>query len=364
MRRIDLQFRTLYAELAERCPDGRSATDFDPDGRFEAITVKGRRYWYFVTSAAGQRQRLYVGPAEDPEIAGRVETFSRVRDDRRLRRRLVATLVREAYLPRPVAETGEVVQALAEAGFFRLRGVLVGTVAFQCYAGLLGCRLPSSMLQISDADFAQFHSISLAVEDTIPPVLDVLRAIGPTFRPLPHQGDAIRATRFETRAGYRVEFLTPNRAGDEHAGRPATMPALGGAAAEPLRYLDFLIYRPVRAVMLHGPGIPVAIPAPERYAVHKLIVAACRDPRVASSAAKRQKDLHQAATLIEALAVDGRSADLGDALHEAWSRGPSWRATIKAGVALSAGILGADAVRNPLRQALLAGGEAPDAYDL
>jgi hypothetical protein len=364
MRRIDVQFSTLYAELAERSLDGQFVTDFDPDGRFEAITVKGRRYWYFVTSAAGQRQRRYAGPADDPEIAARVEDFSRVRDDRRLRRKLVATLVREAYLPRPVRETGEVVQALADAGFFRLRGVLVGTVAFQCYAGLLGCRLPSSMLQTSDADRARVHSISIAVEDTIPPVLDVLRAVDPTFRAIPHRGDAIRATRFETRTGYRVEFLTPNRAADEHAGRPATRPALGGAAAEPLRYLDFLIDQPVRAVMLHGPGIPVSIPAPERYAVHKLIVAACRDQRVAASVAKRQKDLRQAATLIEALVLDGRSADLGDALHEAWSRGPTWRATLKAAVTLSVETAGAAAVRDPLRQALATSGEAPDDYDL
>ncbi len=116
--------------------------------------------------------------------------------------------------------------------------------------------------------------------------------------------------------------------------------------------------------MLHGAGIAVSIPAPERYAVHKLIVAACRDPRVASSAAKRQKDIQQVATLIEALALDGRSADLGDALHEAWGRGPSWRAALEAGVALSVERDGAGAVRDPLRNALAASGEAPDDYDL
>ncbi|WP_238190755.1 nucleotidyltransferase family protein [Methylobacterium frigidaeris] len=360
IRRIDLQSSTLYAQLAQRCRDGRFTTAFDIDGRFEATTVKGRRHWYFVTSVAGQRQRRYVGLADDPEVAARVENFAHVRDDPRIRRRLVATLVREAYLPRPVAETGEVVQALADAGFVSVRGVRVGTVAFQCYAGLLGCRLPNGMLQTSGADFARFHSISLTVADTIPPVLEVLRAVDPTFRPVPHQGDAIWAMRFETRTGCRVEFLTPDRAGDEHAGRPATMPALGGAAAEPLRDLDFLIDRPVRAVMRHGPGIAVAIPAPVRYAVHELIVTACRDPRVASSAAKRRKDLQQAATLIDALAADGRSTDLGDALHEAWGRGPSWRAALEAGVALSVGMEGVEAVRDPPRRALAASGETPD----
>ncbi len=64
MRRIDLQFSALYAEFAQRCLDGRFAADLDPDGRFEATAVKGRRYWCSVTSVAGQRQRRYVGPAE------------------------------------------------------------------------------------------------------------------------------------------------------------------------------------------------------------------------------------------------------------------------------------------------------------
>lgn len=54
------------------------------------------------------------------------------------------------------------------------------------------------------------------------------------------------------------------------------MPALGGASADPLRFLDFLIYEPVRAVLLHKSGISVIVPAPERYAVHKLIVASRR----------------------------------------------------------------------------------------
>lgn len=52
------------------------------------------------------------------------------------------------------------------------------------------------------------------------------------------------------------------------------MSALGGALAEPLRFLDVLIHAPVRVVLPHGFGIPVLVfvPSPERYAVRKLIV--------------------------------------------------------------------------------------------
>jgi hypothetical protein len=73
---------------------------------------------------------------------------------------------------------------------------------------------------------------------------------------------------------------------------PSPMPALGGTSAENLRFLDFLIYEPVRTVLLHREGVSVNVPAPERYAVHKLIVAS-RRLTDALGRAKRDKDLLQ-----------------------------------------------------------------------
>jgi len=71
-------------------------------------------------------------------------------------------------------------------------------------------------------------------------------------------------------------FLTSNRGSDEYTGKPSPMPALGGASAENLRFLDYLIYEPVRTVLLHRKGVSVNVPAPERYAVHKLTVSSRR----------------------------------------------------------------------------------------
>jgi hypothetical protein len=81
---------------------------------------------------------------------------------------------------------------------------------------------------------------------------------------------------FQNAKGYRVEFLTGNRGSDECTGKPSPMPALGGASAENLRFLDYLIYDPVRTVLLFREGVSVLVPAPERYAVHKLIVSSRR----------------------------------------------------------------------------------------
>jgi hypothetical protein len=73
-------------------------------------------------------------------------------------------------------------------------------------------------------------------------------------------------------------------------------------------------------VLLHASGIYVHVPAPERYAVHKLIMSLCRPAAIA----KRDKDLRQAERSIEALA-ERRPGELKDVWEEAYGRGPHWR---------------------------------------
>ncbi len=325
MQLIDHTYQVLYSELAQRSLDAAFTGDFPLEGRFISMESRGRRYWYFDTAKeGGGKVRRYVGPVDDAEITRRVESFKDLKADARARRKLVSTLIREAYLPRPEPFVGAVVQTLADAGFFRLRGVLVGTVAFQCYSAILGVRLPNAALQTADADFAQFHSISTAVGDALPPILDVLRTVDPTFREIPHQSDSRLSTKFANRSGYRVEFLTPNTGSDDYGRHPAPMPALEGAAAEPLRFLDFLIYQPVRAVLLHGSGVPVLVPAPERYAIHKLIVGSRRRTDADGSARSRKESL--LARILMTAMIDTRQSDvLADAYMAAWVRGDAWK---------------------------------------
>lgn len=330
MKQLDLVYRTMFAELEQRSLDAHFQQEFPLEGRFVSVPVKGRNYWYFDRPETDRVKRVYVGPEDDQDITGRVNAFKEVKDDLRARRKLVSTLTREAGLPRAEAFTGDVVEAMADAGLFRLRGVLVGTVAYQCYPGILGVRLPSTAMQTGDADFAQFHSISAAVEDTLPPMLDVLARLDPSFREVPHQMDGRKTTKYRNASRYEVEFLTPNRGSSEHDGKPAPMPALGGTSAQPLRFLDFLIHQPVRSVLLHKTGVSVLVPAPERYAVHKLIIADRRrkDP---AGVLKRDKDVHQAGLLGQALIETRRQADLASAFLEAWERGPSWQSALRKG---------------------------------
>ncbi len=313
---IPLSLQTTYAELLERCATADFEDAFAEEGTFTPKTVRGREYWYFQTKANGKRPQRYVGP-ETEELLERIAKHKRSRNDQKQRQALVSTLVRSAHLPRPDPAVGEVLAALAREGVFRLRSVLVGTIAFQTYAAMLGTRFPLAAIRTGDVDIAQDRAISVAVEDATPPMLEILQKVDSSFRAIPHLHDSRRVTRYETGKGLRVDFLTPNRGRDTD--KPAMLPALG-TDAEQLRFLDYLIYEPERAVVLHGTGVYVKVPAPQRYALHKLIVA----QRRLTGGGKNKKDVLQAEALLRVL-VGQRPYDLRAAWEEAWGRGAKWR---------------------------------------
>ncbi len=343
-RLLALTEHTLFAELLDRSLDAMFDEQFPENGSFvtrDRTNREGvmRSYWYYQGYRPGpvagedmpKRYALYVGPADDPAISDRVRRFRQLKESRSDRGRLVDALA-GAGMPRPPAAIGRVVEALAKAGVFRLRAVLVGTAAYQTYGGLIGARPSLASATTGDVDVAQFRSVSIFVEDSVPDMTDVLRGVDPSFKPLPGLNDRVGAVIFENAGRFRVDFLTPHRGSDDQIGSPLAMPALGGAAAQPLRFLDYLIHRPVRSVVLYGPGVPVQVPAPERFAVHKLIVSN-RRPDDPIGQAKARKDVLQAGELIESLFMVGRDHVVAPAFAEAWGRGPEWRRLIERGVA-------------------------------
>jgi len=319
-----LVLQTTYAELLQRCAQAAFEETLPSDGIFTPKTVRGRRYWYFQLPTKAGRGQKYIGP-ETPELLARIEHHQEVRDDERERRSLVSTLVRSFGMPQPVSEIASIVEALAKAGVFRLRGVLIGTVAYQTYSAMLGTKLPISILQTGDVDIAQFKNVSVAVEDQTLPMLDVLKEVDKTFRPVPSIFGE-QATSYVAKRGLRVDFLTPNEGADTD--KPQRLPALQ-TDAQPLRFLDFLIHEPESAVILHGPGVYVNVPAPHRYAVHKLMIARRRR----EGAAKRDKDLQQAEALLVLLAQK-RPHELKSAWQEAYKRGKEWQKLLREGAAL------------------------------
>ena len=321
---LTLALQTTYAELLEQCSLDAFGESFPEAGTFVSKTVRGKRYGYFQLPASDGQQQRYVGP-ETPQLLERIGQHRHARTSERTRRSLVSTLVRSAGLPRPLPRIGEAVAAMARAGIFRLRAVLVGTVAYQTYPGMLGTRLPSASMTTSDIDVAQFSNVCVAVDDATAPMLDVLKTVDGSFRAVPHLHDGRRSTTYQAADGLRVDFLPPNEGRDTD--KPRRLAALG-TDAEPLRFLDFLIHAPEPAVVLHGSGIYVTVPAPERYAVHKLIVA---QRRVGPGNAKRSKDLVQSEVLLDRL-VEQRPHELRDVWREAKKRSPKWASYMRVGL--------------------------------
>jgi hypothetical protein len=315
---IPLTLQTAYADLVERAAAAAFNEEFAESGSFISKTVRGKRYWYFQLGTDAGRKQRYVG-AETPDLLERIRRHREVRDDYKDRQIIVSTLVRSVYLPRPLPKIGEIVAALSRAGVFRLGGVLVGTVAYQTYSAMLGVLLPKRSVQTIDVDIAQFKNVAIVAEERLPPILGVLKQVDRTFRDVPSLHGP-RATSYQGSGGIRVDFLTPKTGPDTDG--PERLPALG-TDAQPLRFLDFLIRDPQPAVLLHGAGVYVQVPAPERYAVHKLIIAQRRPV----GAAKRDKDLVQARALLAVLSRN-HAQSLQIVWREALGRGKKWRTLI------------------------------------
>jgi hypothetical protein len=319
-----LVLQTTYAELLERCASAAFETSFVLGGAFTRKTINGRRYWYFQSTVDGARTQRYVGP-ETPDLVRQIEAHKELRDDARERRALASTLVRSFGMPQPIPEIGAVIGALAGAGVFRLRGVLVGTIAYQTYSAMLGLKLPVPTLHTGDIDIAQFTNVSAAVDDRTPPMIEVLKQADKTFRPVPTMYRE-QVTSYVAKGGLRVDFLTPNQGPDND--QPQRLAALQ-TDAQPLRFLDFLIREPESAVLLYASGIYVNVPTPARYAVHKLIVARRRP----EGAAKRDKDMQQAEALLTIL-IKKRPHELKATWDEAYKRGKEWRRLLQEGATL------------------------------
>ncbi|WP_172330430.1 GSU2403 family nucleotidyltransferase fold protein [Mangrovicoccus sp. HB161399] len=296
-------------------------------GSLEARHRNGRTYLYDKFRIGTEMKSRYLGE-DTPELRQRLSAAEGLRAQAEERRRSMARLARILRAEGLIAtdrETGSMLLAFARAGVFRLGGTLIGTAAYGLYQGELGIRFGADELaQTGDIDFASFERLSIALEDRVEQGPDeILRAL--KFDAVPGVHDR-QVWRWRQSSGEAmVEFLTP--AFGEETVRP--LPALG-VSAQALHYLNYLIAGPIHALALYRSGVLVQIPRPERFAIHKLIVADRR--RGGPDQAKSRKDLGQAAFLIAALAED-RPDDLAMAHEEALSRGPRWRERIGASLA-------------------------------
>lgn len=295
--------------------------------KLKMIGKKG--YWYDQYRIGTEVVNRYIG--EDSEtlrdrLARLKELALKRKENERERSRLMRVLRAEGYLMAD-AQTGQVVSAMERAGVFRLGGTLVGTQAFRLYEGELGFRIGfGSSAMTDDIDIASFERLSIALEDAVEePLSKVFSQL--KFTPVPSLEKNKTWRWQQTDRTTLVEFLTPSF--EENEGI-RDLPALG-VSAQSLHHLNFLIADPIQVPLLYRAGALVQIPRPERFAIHKLIVAdrRRRDP----SRLKARKDRAQADLLIEVLSEE-RPGELAEAYEDAIGRGPAWRNRISASLDL------------------------------
>jgi hypothetical protein len=336
MIRQPLELQTLYAELLEQLEAYEAGRALgDAPGSFVTKSIKGADYYYFqYADAGGAKKQAYLGrrsgDLEDFVRRATASRENRAGDAASIQR--LATLLRTGGMMATDTGSARVLRGLADAGVFRLGAVLVGTHAFVAIGNSLGLRWADAMLRTQDLDVASPRRLALSVPEGLADVaqqsadVDVPEALASLemgFLPVPGLDPRSPSTSFKVRGqGLRVDLLTPSARVQD---RPVSIRQLG-AAAQPLRFLDFVMEGTFKAAVFDGGGVLVNVPDPARYAVHKLIVAG---ERGVASAAKRTKDLWQVQQLLDVLMED-RSGDLVMVLDALRERGPGWAKRVRA----------------------------------
>jgi hypothetical protein len=317
---LSMTCQTAFSQVAEVALSAdhlRSAADLP--GAFVAKTVKGHPYWYYqYTEPAGVRRQLFVGP-DNPAVRALMHKAREPGATKSL-----GPLVRSAVvlgcaqiLPRHY----KVLRRLAEYGFFKAGGVLVGTHAFVAYGNMMGIRWVSGdASRTQDIDFAHAgKSISLVLAADHPvQTHEAIQSLDMGFLPITGlSGKTGGAYLIPNEKEFRLDFLTTiGRSGStpyEHPDLHVTL--------QPLRFMEFSLENVQQTVLLAGDSATlVNVPHPARYALHKLIVAGEREGAFLS---KANKDLMQSGLLLSAL-KESRPWEVEGAWEDLVSRGKGW----------------------------------------
>jgi hypothetical protein len=318
--RFPLAVHTSYQDLLEahraRNIDSITGTPF-------LKKLPQGNYWYARQKIGDKIVDRYIGPDSDDLCRRIAQMRETIEDDKAFEQHcsLLVAQLRATGLPTVDRQTGSVLNAMARVGVFRLGGTLVGTHAFRLYSAELGFAFSGALAVTQDVDIAAFENLKLAIHDQVDPSLaETFKAL--SLAPAPGLDPKGRPTRWVMRGGgTMVDFLAPRMQSKNEIVRLEPLKVY----AQTLPFLNFLIADPIPAVALYRSGVLVQIPKPERYAVHKLIVA---QRRTGPGLGKIPKDLAQSEALIRVL-VEDRPQELAIAHKTALDNGPKWRDAIQ-----------------------------------
>lgn len=316
---LPLAAQTAYAELAEQARTLELTNALAGlVGSFQKLERKGQDYWYFAFRDLDGKVRMsYVGP-DDERVRALVKRFREERRPKALEPQARAALALGCIPTAP--KHFRIIKRLADHGFFRAGGVLIGTHAFIAIGNLLGLRWGDGAATL-DMDFAHAgRNVSVALPADLR--LDVHGALESLEMGL------LPITQFDGKAGtqyrnprdpeLRLDFVTSGT----RRGKPVVLEDLN-LALEPLKFMEFSLEGTTQGCLIGRAGAcTVNLPAPARYAVHKLIV---HGERPESERTKARKDLLQAASLADYHARSGEADAFNAAWRDALGRGRGWK---------------------------------------
>ncbi len=316
---LKLSAQTAYAELLEQSRSFEMSNALAGlTGSFQKLQRKGKTYWYFAYRDTDQKTRMaYVGP-DDARVNALVTRFAEIRQDKPL-----APAARSAMALgcAPVAPKHfRIIKRLAEYGFFRAGGILIGTHAFLALGNMLGLRWMDGAATL-DVDFAHAgRNISVALPASLRmDVHSALESLEMGLLPIMQfNGTAGAQYRNPKDPELRIDFVTSMPRG----GKTVLLPDLN-LALEPLKFMEFSLEQTTQGCVFANAGACVVnLPAPERFAIHKLIVFG---ERPASERVKSNKDLLQAASLVSYFLESAQADILNAAWRDALARGKGWQ---------------------------------------
>ena len=295
LKRIPDNCSLLYSDLLQKTLD--SSTLLLSGGSFVSKKIGGAKYWYHQTKSPSGTVQKYIGK-ETAALLKQIESGKRDAALNRPiieeRRRLVAMLgVGGAFLEK--GRPAKIISKMADVGLFSAGGVLVGSFAFACYGNMLGVTLNKNLMRTEDMDFSVERVLDVGFHRSIP---DDLQSIESTLKPPKQINPATQPFDLIAADGFKVEFLTTKVSPTDRAAVHIERFSL---YAQPLDYMDYLLDQAQSAVVLYGAGIPIMVPDPARFALHKLAISQLRPP---SFQTKALKDIEQASSLLEILLED------------------------------------------------------------
>lgn len=296
--------RLLYSQLLSQClhaaaPNGRGIS-------FVQKTIKGSRQWYLQLTIGSRKSQHYLGPDSNELqqlIDKEKQLWEKARPDRIQREKLVAMLIAGDAQTVSSAEA-RVLEILERTGVFLAGSVLIDSHAFTAFSNMLGIHWQSESMQTHDLDIAGDNHISVGLSSRSVDLKQALLDADMGFIEVPGLNRKAPSTRFRIQGKQlSVDILTPM------SGKPDSKPVFIQSLntyAEPLRFLDFLLEDTQQAIIIAKAGILVNVPAPARFALHKLVTAVRRPPTMQT---KYLKDISQAAQLLDVL-LDDRPGDI------------------------------------------------------